>query len=105
MLKQNKREGLTKITSVSVSNEFVEIVDRYNLSPTEVFRKGVAVNLCDMGIEQYNTPLNIERLKYVNDFLNKIKKEEELRKEYEKIEEFKEIKKLLKQIKTLVNKI
>lgn len=88
--KQKGRPGLTKTTSVSVSNEFKEILNKYELSPTEVFRRGVAVTLCDMGVERYNTPMNQERLIFVNKFLEDIKKDEEKEKLFEKLKQFAE---------------
>jgi hypothetical protein len=60
---QNKRPGKTINTSVSVSKEFKHIIDKYELSPTDVFRRGLGVTLADLGIEPYVTPLNEERLK------------------------------------------
>jgi len=54
----SKRAGNSIITSVSVSKEFKEFLMKYNLSPTEVFRKGVAVSLCELGEKQYETELN-----------------------------------------------
>lgn len=60
-MSENKRAGHSIVTSVSVSKEFKEILNKYNLSPTEVFRKGVAVSLCELGDKQYQTELNILR--------------------------------------------
>ena len=54
----DKRQGNSIITSVSVSKEFKEILIKYNLSPTEVFRKGVAVTLYELGDLTYQTELN-----------------------------------------------
>ena len=62
---EKNRSGKTTITSVSVSDEFKAIVDKYNLSPTDVFRRGVAVTLADMGISPYNTVMNEERIKAI----------------------------------------
>lgn len=88
-----KRKGLTKITSVSVSDEFLKIIKDYNLSPTEVFRRGVAVTLCDQGVSRYNNPLNIERLKKSDEVLKTIDKYQESR---EKLLELRDaIKKML----------
>lgn len=64
MIEPNKqdRSGYTEVTSVSVSKEFRDLTTKYRLSPTEVYRKGVAISLCELGVERYNNPLNLERL-------------------------------------------
>jgi len=80
--RNQKRGGLTKVTSVSVSEEFKDIVERYELSPTEVFRRGVAVTLADMDIPPYNTPMNNKRLEAVRSKLE-LDKIEELVKQLE----------------------
>lgn len=71
-----ERSGETVIKSVSVSKHFAKLVDDYNLSPTDCFRRGVAVMLCDLGIASYKTKLNLERSKYVKKFIEEIEKEE-----------------------------
>jgi len=62
---EKSRAGRTTITSVSLSDEFRDIVDTYNLSPTDVFRRGVAVTLADLGEAPYNTKMNNKRLEAV----------------------------------------
>lgn len=62
---EKKRAGLTTTTSVSVSDEFRELIDNYNLSPTEVFRRGVAVTLAGLGVRPYNTKMNLMRLEAI----------------------------------------
>jgi len=81
------RLGETHITSVSVSNEFMQIVKKYNLSPTEVFRKGVAVSLCEFGLEKYDTKINQERLKKANELLKDIREFERIKSKLIKIKE------------------
>lgn len=71
----NKRRT---VTSVSVSPFMNDLLIKYNLSPTEVFRKGLAVSLCDLGVEQYATPLNKERLIYIKKFFSIIEDEEKM---------------------------
>jgi len=39
-----------KIRTISVSPEYEELILEYELSPTECFRKGVAVELMEKGI-------------------------------------------------------
>jgi len=74
-----KRTGYTKITSVSVSGEFLELTNKYNLSPTEVYRRGVAVTLAGMGVKPYDNPLNQERLENANIILEEIQKWREVK--------------------------
>lgn len=77
--KQKNRSGMTKTTSVSVSDKFYELLDRYHLSPTECFRRGVAVTLADMGEMPYDNPNNRERLRRANKVLEEIRKEEKIK--------------------------
>ena len=74
---ENKRRS---VTSVSVSPFLQELLDKYNFSPTEVFRKGIAVSLCDLGVQQYVTPLNTERLIYLKKFFDIIENEDNFQK-------------------------
>lgn len=79
------RAGMTKTTSVSVSKEFKRILEAYDLSPTEVFRKGLAVTLCELGVMPYDNELNRSRLEKSNVFLKEWKEIDEIKKEIEKI--------------------
>ena len=65
MEKTNNRAGQTIVTSVSVSKEFAKLIEQYNISPTECFRKGVAVTLFDLGVGMYQSQKNEDRAKYV----------------------------------------
>ena len=87
----SKRSGQTKITSVSVSEEFQKLIAQYNLSPTECFRRGIAVTLCDLGVGMYQSQKNEERSKYMHEFLKKIAQDER----------FKEMEADMERIKTL----
>lgn len=49
--------------SVSISKEFAEIIDEHQISPTEIFRMGMGVYLCNIGYKGYTTKTNIERLR------------------------------------------
>ena len=80
MDKENRRAGDTVITSVSISKQFKDLMDEYNLSPTEAIRRGIAVRLCDLGVKKYKTDKNIERLKQVKEFLKNIETDEKLKK-------------------------
>lgn len=77
--KIKERAGMTRITSVSVTEEFKELVKKYNLSPTEVFRRGVAVTLCDMGVAPYYNKLNAQRLEEAEEFLKEMRQEEKIK--------------------------
>ena len=77
----------------------------HNISPTEAIRRGIAVMLYDLGIEAYQTKLNEERSKQVEEFLKEVEENEELRKKWEQIEEFKKINKTFEKIKKLVNNV
>lgn len=102
---QKNRKGDTIITSVSVSRKFAQLIEEYNLSPTECFRRGVAVTLCDLGIPSYVGETNQERLKYVQDFVREITKDEKLKEDYERIKNFESVRNYLQKIKQLIKEI
>jgi len=95
---KTKRAGNTVVTSVSVSPEFSKLIEQYNMSATECFRRGVAVTLYDLGVGMYQSPKNEARAKYMQEFLGKLEHEENLKKEFEKIKMFEAIKKHLNTI-------
>lgn len=65
----------TKPISVSVSAEFQKILQDYELSPTEVFRRGIAVCLHDLDVSPYAiSDLNKSRSDYVKKFMETIEK-------------------------------
>lgn len=103
--KQTNRRGDTITTSVSVSKKFSEMMEEYDISPTEAFRKGIAVTLYDLGVSMYQSEKNKERQKYVQEFLKKIEKDEKLQNQYEKIEKFEELKKHFDKLKNLIKEI
>jgi len=81
----NKRTGKTIITSVSVSPLFNKFLQDYNISPSEAFRKGVAVTLFDLGVSQYQSQKNEDRAKFVEEFLKRLDNEKKLSDMYEEI--------------------
>jgi len=84
---QKERSGFSKITSVSVSKEMLKIIELYNLSPTEVFRRGIGVTLHDLGIKPYNiSSLNHERSEYVKEFIKNLEEQEKLEEFNNKLE-------------------
>jgi len=79
MIIQKKRAGYSKITSVSVSTEMIKIMEQYDLSPTEIFRRGMGVMLFDLGIDPYSlSVLNKERSEYVKKFIANLEDQENL---------------------------
>lgn len=74
---QPRRAGDTVTTSVSISREFKELIDNYHLSTSEVVRRGIAVTLHDMGIEQYQSQTNHKRSDFLKRFMELLKKQEE----------------------------
>jgi len=107
---ENKRGGETRVSSVSISKLFYDYINDYNLSPTECFRRGIAVTLCDLGVKQYQSERNEERLKYVKEFLKRVDEDEKLKKQFEKIQliddlqkniqnDFKKLKELMEEVK------
>jgi len=101
----SKRAGETVITSVSVSKQFQQLLAEYNLSPTEAFRRGVAVSLCDLGVGMYQSQKNEERLKYVKEFMEKLEADEKLQEQYNKIKLFEEMQKQFNKIKEILGEI
>lgn len=105
MEKQKARSGETVVTSVSVSKEFAKLIEQYDLSPTECFRRGVAVTLFDLGVAMYQSDKNKDRFDFVNEFMKKIEEDEKLRLQFEKIEMFEKIKENLRRIKKIAEEI
>ena len=77
----------TQVSSVSISEEFKEIMKKYNISPTEVFRKGMGVTLYEEGVERYNTKMNKKRSEECKKILNQFDKNKELMKKLKKIKQ------------------
>lgn len=103
--KSQNREGTTQVTSVSVSKEFAKIIEQHNLSPTECFRRGIAVTLCDLGVGMYQSPKNEQRSKFMHEFMQKLEADEQMQKEYEKMKLFEDVKKYLSKIKKIAEEI
>jgi len=103
--KQKKRAGGTITTSVSVSKEFSKLISQYNLSPTECFRRGIAVTLYDLGVSMYQSQKNKERSKYMSEFLRNIKKDINEGKMSDDVEEIKELIREVKRSKQRINEI
>jgi len=95
----------TKVTSVSVSKEFQAIIDENNLSPTEIFRRGVAVMCHDLNLPKFSNELNENRSNYVKEFMERIEKHENLKKEFEKFEKFEKMLDLYNKLKTTMEEI
>jgi len=84
---QPKRSGKTKVTSVSLSDEFKEFMVEHKISPTEAMRRGIAVMMYDLGVLGYQTDLNKERSENIREFLNGIKELESLKGKLVKLKE------------------
>ena len=105
MKQQKQRAGETITSSVSISKEFARFIQIYNLSPTECLRKGVAVSLCDLGVESYQSQKNEERLKYTKEFLKNLDEDLKLNADFLKIKKFEKIRAKLDSIKKLIKEI
>jgi len=103
--KPKKRSGETIVTSVSVSKRFHDLINEHNLSPTECFRRGIAVTLCDLGVGMYQSEKNEERSKYMHEFLRRYDSDVETKNKFKKIKMFDAINSNLKEIKKLVQDI
>lgn len=101
----DKRGGDTIVSSVSISKEFKKLIDEYNISPTECFRRGVAVTLCDLGVGMYQSPKNEERLKYVNEFMKRIEESENLREQFNKIDMFEKLNLKMAELQKILDSI
>lgn len=85
---QADRYGGTEVISVSVSKEFTKLIEEYKLSPTEVFRKGMAVCLYELDLPRYQSETNKKRVEYTRAFMEKYEKDKELIKLFEDILSF-----------------
>ena len=99
---EKERGGDTKVTSVSVSKRFLEFIKEYDLSPTECFRRGVAVSLFDLGVGVYQSEKNGERFIFVQKFLKQLDEDESLKNDYENMKAFLEIKGKVEEIKEII---
>lgn len=77
-----------KIVSVSVSPFMAALLERYKFSPTDVFRKGMAVSLFDKNIPQFVNEKNRERSKCLKLILKSIADEEKFEKLKQFVKEF-----------------
>ena len=83
-----QRYGDNFITSVSISGYFKDLMDTYNISPTEAFRRGMAVFLYDLGVPQYDSKKNKERSDYIKKFMHELEKNEDMKLKYNNIKKF-----------------
>lgn len=100
-----QRSGGTTVTSVSVSKEFSQLIAQHDLSPTETFRRGIAVTLYDLGVGMYQSQKNEDRSKYMHEFMKKVDQDEKLAKEFAQMKAFEKIKGHLKAIKKIAEDI
>ncbi|MBU1121967.1 MAG: hypothetical protein KKF54_04645 [Candidatus Omnitrophica bacterium] len=78
MPQKNREDSFTEVTSISVSKYFKDLIRKYNLSPTEVFRIGMGAVLCEMRVSEYDTELNRRRLLESKEFLNNLSVNDEI---------------------------
>lgn len=64
------RAGRTVITSISITKEFDDLIKRHGISPTWAFRKGVAIELFEKGVQDYDSPLNRSRHEAIKDLID-----------------------------------
>lgn len=76
---ESRPEWNTTITSVSMSKHIRDLVDKYKLSPTEVFRRGVAVMVYELGEPTYNSELNKVRSGYSKILAEELKRLETIK--------------------------
>lgn len=84
-IQESRKGSKTKITSVSVSEEFWDIMKGHNVSGTEVFRAGMGIYLCEIGVKGYVTKTNLERLKRSKEILKFLDNSEAYNKKIERI--------------------
>jgi len=97
-----KRYGSTSVTSVSVSPHFRKLISEYNISPSEAFRRGIAVTLFDLGIEPYQSKKNEERFKFVQKYLKALEEDEELDRQFNEFKKFDKIKNSINELKKVI---
>lgn len=66
---ESRGESHTIVTSVSLSREFRQLMEKYAISPTWAIRKGVAIELYERGVPSYNSELNEKRSKAIEGFV------------------------------------
>jgi DNA-binding transcriptional regulator GbsR (MarR family) len=75
----NKKDRATIITSISLSPEFKDICEKWNISPTNAVRKGIAIELYCKGVEKYQSETNRERMQGIKDLLQEFEDIEKLK--------------------------
>jgi len=84
-MKQKSRKETSQITSVSISQHFHNLIKLHNFSPTEVFRRGMAVMLYEAGDLSYETKLNKKRAEEIKPFLDSLREYEEMKEKVKKL--------------------
>lgn len=77
---ENEKVRNTYVTSVSLSKEFKRIMDENNISPTNAMRKGVAVELYELGLIKYQSETNKIRKEKTKEFFKFMEKVQEFAK-------------------------
>lgn len=66
------------VTSVSVSPLMTELLEKYKFSPTEVFRRGMAIMLYEEGERAFTNPKNKERVEIVKKLMEELEATEKI---------------------------
>ena len=82
---KNRERAFSEITSISVSKYFKDLIKKYDLSPTEVFRIGMGAALYEMGAEEYQSEINKERIKNAKEFLKKLKENDKINQKFNEL--------------------
>ena len=85
MPQKSREKAFSEITSISVSKYFKDLIKKYDLSPTEVFRIGMGAILCEMDAEEYQSELNKERIKNAKEFLKKLKENDKINQKFNEL--------------------
>jgi len=83
-----ERPGQTDVISVSVTTEFTKLIKEYKMSPTEVFRKGMAVMLFELDVPRYQSETNKKRTEYSKAFMEEYENNIKLQKLFNDILSF-----------------
>lgn len=90
---------MARIISVSISEEFYNLMTENNISPTEAFRTGLAVIFCDLNIFPYKNQKNENRSQKVREFMENLTRAEKERILDDFSSRLNEIEEIIKKIK------
>ena len=82
------RTGLTKVTSVTITKEMQDFIEKHNISPTEAMRVGLGIIKYELGYQEATSPLNQKRAKLLKELEKEAKKKKEMMESYRKIKKY-----------------